>query len=591
MELQRDRARGLRGTAALLAALACTTLAWSAIAPAVAESRPELRQPASETKAPGGYRLTARQVIRIASRGDKIRDERGRHEAFKPTAYTRGPGRWQVSWFDSGDEVAQARVDDATGAILEQWTGPQVAWTMARGYEGAFGRKLNAPYVWIPLCLLFVIPFVDPRRPFRLLHLDLLVLLAFGASHVFFNRGEIGVSAPLVVPVLVYLLARMLVAGFRPRERREWLVPVVPVAWLAVALVFLVGFRVSLNVIDSNVIDVGYAGVLGADRIADGSELYGTAYSADIERGDTYGPVNYLAYLPFEQAMPWSGSWDDLPAAHGAAIAFDLITLMGLVLLGRRLRPGREGRDLGTVLGFAWAAYPYALFTLESNSDDSMVAMFTVLALLALTLEPARSRASALARGTAVGLGAAAKFVPLALAPLLAAGYGRRAPHPGDRRPASLGPALLFTAALVVVAVVSFLPFIPDGGVRELYDRSVGYQVSRPSPFSIWGQVDSIGWLHAAVKLAAAGLAFLVAVVPRRRGPLQVAALGAAVLIALELAMTHWFYLYVVWFAPLVLVALLGPYRGPPPPADGEPAADPVAAVPVTERAHQPAPA
>ena len=84
---------------------------------------------------------------------------------------------------------------------------------MARGYPGAFGRKLNAPYVWIPLCLLFLIPFVDFRRPLRLLHLDLLVLLGFGASHVFFNRGEIGVSVPLVYPVLLYLLVRIALGG------------------------------------------------------------------------------------------------------------------------------------------------------------------------------------------------------------------------------------------------------------------------------------------------------------------------------------------------------------------------------------------
>ena len=63
---------------------------------------------------------------------------------------------------------------------------------------------------------------------------------------------------------------RLLVAGLRPRERRQWLVPVVPIAWLAIAIVFLVGFRIGLNMVDSNVIDVGYAGVLGADRIADG---------------------------------------------------------------------------------------------------------------------------------------------------------------------------------------------------------------------------------------------------------------------------------------------------------------------------------
>ncbi len=32
-------------------------------------------------------------------------------------------------------------------------------------------------------------------------------------------------------------------------------------------------------------------------------------------------------------------------------------------------------------------------------------------------------------------------------------------------------------------------------------------------------------------------------------------------LIALQLAVTHWFYLYVVWFVPFVLVAMFGAYR------------------------------
>ncbi|MGH3992860.1 MAG: hypothetical protein ACRDSN_10410, partial [Pseudonocardiaceae bacterium] len=419
----------------------------AASAPGVAEGKPRLERPSSQTVAPEGYRLTAREAIRIAGRAEKVEAERPRHDMFRPTAYTRGPGRWQVSWFDRDREVAQVRVDDPTGAILEQWTGYQVAWTMARGYEGAFGHKLNAPYVWIPLCLLFLAPFFDPRRPFRLLHLDLLVLVAFGASHVFFNRGDIGISVPLAYPVLVYLLVRLLAAGFRPRARHEWLVPVLPVAWLSIAIVFLVGFRVGLNVVDSNVIDVGYAGVIGADRIADGSDLYGDRFSADVERGDTYGAVNYLAYVPFEQVMPWSGSWDDLPAAHGAAIAFDLVTLLGLVLLGRRLRAGREGRELGTALGFAWAAFPYALFSLESNANDSIVAMFTVLAMLGLTLEPTRRGLSAAATGAAVGLGAAAKFAPLALAPLFAAGYGG-----GDGASRRRSPAVFTLTLLAALA-------------------------------------------------------------------------------------------------------------------------------------------
>ena len=38
-------------------------------------------------------------------------------------------------------------------------------------------------------------------------------------------------------------------------------------------MVFLVGFRVGLNVTDSNVIDVGYAGVIGANKILYGDKL------------------------------------------------------------------------------------------------------------------------------------------------------------------------------------------------------------------------------------------------------------------------------------------------------------------------------
>jgi hypothetical protein len=438
-----------------------------------------------------------------------------------------------VSFFRDHRELVQVLVDDRSGGVLEQWSGEQVAWSMARGYPGAFGRKLNAPYVWIPLCVLFLLPFVDFRRPLRLVHLDLLVLLGFGVSHAFFNRGEIGVSAPLVYPVLLYLLA-----GFRRRSSPGALVPHAPLTLLVVGLVFLVAFRVALNVADSNVIDVGYAGVIGADRIADRDGLYGEGFSEDVERGDTYGPVNYLLYVPFEQALRWDGAWGELPAAHGAAIAFDLLAIGGLLLLGRRLRRGAEGTALGVALAYAWAAYPYTAFVLESNSNDTLVAVTCIATLLAASL--ARERPAGAWTGVAIGLGAAAKFVTVALAPL----FSRRAP-------------VVFVAALVLTLVATVAPFVPDGGLRELYDRTVGYQLSRPSPFSLWGQAESLEWLRGLLKLGAAGLALAVAFVPRRPDLRQLAALGAAVLIAIELTATHWFYLYIVWFAPFVLVAVL----------------------------------
>ena len=49
--------------------------------------------------------------------------------------------------------------------------------------------------------------------------------------------------------------------------------------------------------------DVGYASVIGADRIAHKQDLY-----VDNEiHGDTYGPITYLAYVPFELLFPNDG--------------------------------------------------------------------------------------------------------------------------------------------------------------------------------------------------------------------------------------------------------------------------------------------
>ena len=164
-------------------------------------------------------------------------------------------------------------------------------------------------------------------------------------------------------------------------------------------------------------IDVGYAGVIGADRLAHGKPLYGN-FPKDNEHGDTYGPVNYEAYVPFEQALPWSGRWDDLPAAHGAAIAFDLLTLLLPV-------PARAGASAGprwaSCSPTRWAAYPFTLYVANCNTNDALVA--------ALRRRGAPRRvASPAARGAATALAGLTKFAPLALAPLFATyGAPRRA--------------------------------------------------------------------------------------------------------------------------------------------------------------------
>jgi hypothetical protein len=487
-------------------------------------------------KPPPFHRLTGNQVQRIADALPKIIAERKKFKGSYPGVFTKGPTRWQVSYYSRDKplkEIAQVIVDDPTGVVVEQWTGYKVPWTMARGYPGAFGRKVNSPWVWLPLCALFLAPFARLRRPLSVRNLDLLVLLGFSVSLAYFNDAQIWLSVPLAYPLLLYLLGRMLWAGIRG-GRSLGLHLNVPAAWLAVGLVFLLGFRIGLNVTDSNVIDVGYAGVIGADRLMDGNALYGQ-FPKDNQHGDTYGPVNYEAYVPFEQALPWSGRWDDLPAAHGAAIFFDLVCCGLLFLIGRRVR----GPDLGIALAYAWAAYPFTLFVLNTNSNDSLVPVFVLAAVLTATSPAARGAFAALAGMT--------KFAPLALAPVLAM-----------HRPRRLTPFLIAFAAVVLVASA---PIVLRGeDLSTVYDRTISFQSSRGSPFSVWGYPGGFGASAQHVWQAfAALLAVVLALVPRRRDAAGLAALCAAILIALQMGVTHWFYLYIVWFFPLVMLALLAP--------------------------------
>jgi len=560
VDLRLGRRLALAGSLALILTLLLAT-------PADAQEQPKIDQA---------------KAIEIARLNPKAAAAAEQHPDLSHSASRNsGTGLWEVGFFTGGNQVVQVVIDPNSGKVVESWTGYQIAWRMARGYPGAFGRMINAPYIWLPLCAIFVLGLLDWRRPFRLAHLDLLVVVAgFGLSHYFFNEGNIGVSVPLAYPPLLYLLGRALWLGFR-RRSGIGLRPSLPITVLAVATVLLLAGRIGLNVADSNVIDVGYSGVIGADRIADREPIYGN-FPSDDQSGDTYGPVAYYAYVPFEQLFPWSGTWDDLPAAHAASIFFDLATIAGLFLLGRRIRRGRRGTELGILLSFAWAACPYTAYVLESNTNDALVSLGLVAALLCLT--------APIPRGISLALSSMTKFAPLALGPLFATYGATEGGGPGFlRRYAKV--VIPFTIAFAVTILVVCFQAFQDPGLSTFWRRTIGEQGGRDSPFSIWGQAPSLGWLQAVVKAAVVGVAALVAFRPRRRDHVTAAALGAAVLIGMELTVDHWFYLYIPWFLPFLLIALLaaGPVLLG---RDGEedlldPASEPV--VPDLDRdAHQP---
>jgi hypothetical protein len=481
--------------------------------------------------------VSEEHVLRVANQDAKVVKERRENGELTPSV-SKVEGHWEVAYFAGDEEVALVLVDRQSGEVIESWTGYQVLWKMARGYSGAFGHKLNAPYVFLPLCVLFLVGLVDWRRPWRMASLDLLVLLGFGVSNYFFNRAEIGVSVPLVYPVLLYLLGRALWIGLRGSN--DGIRPVWRASWLIVAALFLMGFRVGLNMADSGAIDVGYAGVVGADRIAHGEPIYDN-FPPDVSQGDTYGPVNYLAYVPFERIWPWSGTWNDLPAAHGAAVAFDLLAFALLIWLGLRIRPGPEGRKLAATLAFGWAAYPYTAYALESNSNDTLVGALLLATLLVLSRPVARGAFAAMATLT--------KFAPVVLVPMLATYRGR------PRTVAAFCLAFLLTTTLLML-----WPAI-DPGLHAVYDRTVAYQADRNSPFSLWGQVSGLEPLRITILVGIGLMAIAFAFIPKRKTLVQVAALAAALLISLQLTAEHWFYLYIVWFYPSLFFALTAGQR------------------------------
>jgi hypothetical protein len=406
----------------------------------------------------------------------------------------------------------------------------------------------------------------------------LLALLSFSVSLWYFNKGHVFTAMPIVYPALFYLLGRMIWSGVRSRAPAESR-PVWPVWLLAGATVFLLGFRIGLNVEHSNVIDVGYSGVIGAERITAGQSPYGhfpvenglkACGPADQDGeirdhiqtngrcesanplGDTYGPVAYEAYVPAYLAFGWSGRWDTLPAAHAASIAFDILCLIGLALVGLRF----GGPRLGVMLAFAWAAWPFTQYVSNSNTNDALPPLFLIWGFLLVSSPFGRGFFSALSGWT--------KFAPLLVAPLWAS-YPDAFARPRQK--------LVFVGGFVLATLVAFSILLLDPSplhaVHVFYDRTVKYQIGRHSPFSIWdwkqyraGYPD-LHLLQRVLQVLLVVGAVAVYFVPRRKTWRQLAALTAALLIGFEIVLTHWFYLYLPWFFPFVALVVLSTERAP----------------------------
>jgi hypothetical protein len=524
--------------------------------------------------------LTQKQALRTFERFPKVASWLSRYPRSGRSdeeTYDAKSGEWTVKiWWGKAGEIAEGKVDDATGDVTEAWTGPQVAWGMARGSPGAFGgTAINSPWVWGAFCLVFLLGLGDFKRPLSLRNLDLLFLLSPTASLYFFNHGDVFTAVPLFYPLLIWVVLRGTWIGVRNRGTPG--APRWPVWVLLGATIFLAGFRIGLNIERSNVIDVGYSGVIGAERIVQGQPPWGNfpveklpsgkglrpcgpadasgeirdriqtngrCESANPD-GDTYGPVAYESYIPGYLAVGWSGKWDTLPAAHFTSIAFDLLTILGLWLVGLRF----GGQRLAAVLAFAWAAYPFTQYVSNSNTNDAIMPCFLVWGFWLVSRPTARGALAAFSGWT--------KFASLLVAPLWLTYPGRR-----PSRNALIG----FAAATLAVFSILLLSPDPFHEAHVFWTRTVGFQIGRAAPWSLWDwrQYHARGLpdlhvvqhvLQALLVLGAAAAAFF----PRRKSPLQLAALTGVLLAGFELVVTYWLYTYIPWFYPFAALALLAP--------------------------------
>jgi hypothetical protein len=411
---------------------------------------------------------------------------------------------------------------------------------------------VNSWWVCLPCCCLFVLTLCDIRRPLRMYNLDLLALGSFIVPLGLYSSSRT-LPVQLLCPPLVYLAARMLYLArvgrgdsARSDERpvaRPWL----PWRWLLVGVVVVGGVHVHWALSGRSSSDVGEAGVWGASRIVHGKGLYGPNRELSAKLGgdphfDTYGPVDYEAYVPFVSVAS-SGT-----AARLMSLFFCLLTAGLLFALGRRLR----GPPEGLALALAWLVYPFTLYSDGFDFNDALVAATLVGALL-VAGSPAR-------RGAMAALAGWTKLSPLALVPVMMAHHASA----DERRWRS---AAIFTAGFALTSIVVFVPAVDHGSLGAFLSRSVGYQAKRSPGFSIWALYEDSfhqpPWvvslsktLHGLLLAVTVGLALTLPRLPRRRDLIGLAAASAAVLIALQICDGYYSFSYLLWFVPLALVAL-----------------------------------
>jgi hypothetical protein len=421
-----------------------------------------------------------------------------------------------------------------------------------KGGSGRFTPAVvGGAFTWHPLLIAvpsaacFVLGLMDWRRPCRVEHLDLLALAGFFAVAMLLSDDLSRAGLWLAAGCLGWLLVRMAGAWLGTWQMPE-LRPSFSSRWLGLAILILLLARAA-SLAGGNVLDVGQASSLGAWRLLHGLPLYGAGSwqgpgGLRIYHPDSYGPLAYYAYIPFAAVFPpsplrgWAHPLSAVLATLLPAACFDVLTLAGLYVLGRRL----GGRPLARAFMFAYLLYPFPDLSLTAETNDALIAALCVWTIVVAAERP-------VARGLLMASAVLTKFVPALLAlQFLGEKRGR------------------WRYALTLVASLAGMLAWPliTSGPANFFDSTFGYQLMRRgagTQFSIWTYVPA----HLAIvaRLIVAAALVLLALSPMARSPLrdarQQAALAAALLIGGQLLLGYWFYSYLTWCYPLLVIAVI----------------------------------
>jgi hypothetical protein len=449
----------------------------------------------------------------------------------------------RVTFFSGGQTVATVAV--RSDGSVDQLTGGE-SWGDWIAYEPAVLACLGALFV----LMLAVIPIARVRN------VDVLGGLAMIPALVLFQRRYVDASVIAALPAVCYFAARCAwrgLAGSSPpkasqplfdyvtvRLSAEQRVRLLRLTFAAIALVL-----VMVVVSSPGPVDVAYAVMEGATKLVHGVLPYGHM-PGDVVHGDTYPILSYALYAPAAWISPVSSVFSSVDAAL-AVTAIAAIATAGLV--GRlaaasvsRSTPASSGEAAGLRAAIAVLAFPSLFVTASTGTTDVLVGAMLALALV-LWRRPAASAG-------VLAIAAWFKLAPALLAPIWLA----------SRRGRALASSCLAMLVVSAASIGLVLGLGGPGGAAAMV-HAVAFQFGRQTVSSPWIVLGVPGLQPIA---EAAVLALLAGATVRVwRDPTiaadtpRLAALGAAVLLCVQLAAEDWTFLYLAWVLPLVTLALL----------------------------------